>query len=100
MTVPNGAPDFITQYPEVFVNEVPRKLPPLRKINNRIRLKDPTKAINMAQYKISHKLLLKLKEWIAKEIEAGSLYRTEAPGTASIFVQEKKDGRIRPLVDL
>src|SRR5437588_13106247 len=54
----------------------------------------------MAEYKISNKLLLKLKEWIDKEIEAGSLYRTEAPGAASMFVQEKKDGRIRPLVDL
>src|SRR5437588_5645750 len=54
----------------------------------------------MAEYKISHKLFPKLKEWIDKEIKAGSLYRTEAPGTASIFIQEKKDGRIRPLVDL
>ena len=54
----------------------------------------------MAQYKISHKLILKLKEWIDKEIKAGFLYRTEDPGTASIFVQEKKDGRIRLLVDL
>src|SRR5437588_4602943 len=100
MTVPNDVPDFITRYPEVFVNEVLRKLPQLRKINHRIRLKDPTKAINMAQYKITHKLFPKLKEWIDKEIQAGSLYRTEAPGAASMFVQEKKDSRIRPLVDL
>src|SRR5437588_6844545 len=49
MTAPKDTPDFITQYPEVFVNEVPKKLPRLRKINHRIQLKDPTRAINMAQ---------------------------------------------------
>src|SRR5437660_1479886 len=56
--------------------------------------------MKMAQYKISHKLLPKLKESIDKQIEAGSPYRTEAPGEASMFVQEKKPSRIRPCVDL
>ena len=100
MAAPANAPNFITRHPQVFVNEVPQKLPPLRKINHRIRLKDPALSLNMPQYKIGHQLLPKLKEWIDKEVESGSLYRAEAPGAASMFVQPKSDGRIRPLVDL
>ena len=33
-------------------------------------------------------------------MNAGILHRTSVPGGASMFVEAKRDGRIRPLVDL
>jgi hypothetical protein len=91
--------DAISQFPTVFVGLIPDSLSPLRQINHRIRLKDPDLTINMPQYLIGHNLLPKLKAWINKQMRAGILYRTETPGAASMFVQPKSDGRIRPFVD-
>jgi len=47
--------------------------------------------------------MTKYKEWINKQMNAGILHRTSVPRGArgaSLFVEAKSDGRIRPLVDL
>ena len=40
------------------------------------------------------------KAWIDKQLRAGILQRSPVPGEASMFLEAKPDGRIRPLVDL
>jgi len=42
----------------------------------------------------------KYKAWIHKQMNPSILHRTSVPGGASMFVEAKSDGRIRPLVDL
>ena len=67
---------------------------------HRISLKDPTKLLKTPTFKAPHALMTKYKAWINKQMNAGILHRTSVPGGASMFVEAKSDGRIRPLVDL
>jgi len=69
-------------------------------IQHRIVLKEPTKLIKTPVFKCPDALLGRFKEWIYKQMAAGILKRERALGGASMFVQAKPDGRIRPLVDL
>jgi len=100
MAKPQEKPDFPSLFPEAFVKEIPEELPPLRPILHRIVLKDPTKLIKTPVVKYPDALLGRFKDWIDKQMAAGILKRERAPGGASMFIQAKLDGRIRPLVDL
>ena len=40
------------------------------------------------------------KPWINKQMHARILHKTRVPRGASMFVEDKSDGRIRPLLDL
>jgi len=100
MTGPQEVPDSLAMFPKVFVKEVPEELPPVRKIMDRISLIDPTKLVNTPTFKAPQALMTKYKTWINKQINAGILHRTSMPGGASMFVEAKGDGRMRPLRDL
>jgi len=100
MTKPQEVPDFLAMFPKVFVKEVPEEQPPVRKIKHRISLIEPTKLLKTPTFKAPQALMPKYKAWIKKQINAGLLHRTSVPGGASMFVEAKSDGRIRPLVDL
>jgi len=100
MTKPPEVPDFLVMFPKVFVKDVPEKLPPVRKIMDRISLIDPTKLLKTPTLKAPQALMTKYKAWINKQMKAGILHRTTVPGGASMFVEAKGDGRIRLLVDL
>jgi len=101
MTKPQEVPDFLTMFPKVFVKEVHEELPPVRKIMHRISLMiDPTKLLKTPTFKAPQALMFKYKAWINKQMNPGILQRTSVPGGASMFVEAKSDGRIRPLVDI
>jgi len=100
MTKPLEVPDFLAMFPKVFVKEVPEELPQARKIMHRISLKDPTKLLKTPTFKAPQALITKYKAAINKQMNAGILHRTRVPGGASMFVEAKSDGRIRPLVEL
>jgi len=99
MTKPQGKPDFPSLFPYVFMKEIPEEMPPLFPILHRIVLKDLTKLIKTPVFKCTDALLGQFKEWIDKQMAAGIVKRERAPGGASMFVQAKSVGRIRPLVD-
>jgi len=100
MTKPQEVPDFLSMFPKVFVKEVPEELPPALKIMHRISLIDPTKLLKTRTFKAPQASMSKYKAWINKQMNAGILYRTCVPGGASMFVEAKSNGRIRPLADL
>jgi len=100
MTKPQEVPDFLAMFPKVFVKEVPEKLRLVRKIMHRISLIDPTKLLKTPTFKAPQALMPKYKAWINKQMNACLLHRTSVPRGASMFVEAKGDGRIRPLVDL
>ena len=93
-------PDFPAMFPEVFVKELPEDMPPVSKILDRITLKDPTNLLKTPTFKAAQALMPKFKVWIDKQLRAGILQRSPVPGGASMFLEVKPDGRIRPLVDL
>jgi len=100
MTKPQEVPDFLAIFPKVFVKEVPEELPPAPKIMHRISRIDPTKLLKTPTFKAPQALMPKYKAWINKQMNAGILHRPSVPGGASMLVEAKSDGRIRPLVDL
>jgi len=100
MTKPQEVPDFLAMFPKVFVKEVPEELLPVRKIMHRRSLIDPTKLLKTPTFKAPLALIHKYKAWINRQMNAGILYRTSVRRGASMFVEAKGDGRIRPLVDL
>ena len=51
-------------------------------------------------FKASQTLIPKFKAWIDKQFRACILQWSPVPGPASIFLEAKSEGRIRPLVDL
>ena len=63
-------------------------------------MKDPTKLLREPTFKAPQALMPKFKAWIDKQLRAGILQRSPVPGGASMFLEAKPDGRIRPLVDL
>jgi len=99
MTKPPEAPDFLAMFPYVFVKEVPEELHPVRKIMYRISLLDATKLLKTLTFQAPQALMPKYKACIKKQMNTGILNRTSVPGEASMFVEAKPDGRIRPLVD-
>ena len=100
MTRAQEAPDFPAMFPEVFVKELPEDMPPVRKILHRITLKDPTKLLKTPIFKAPKALMPKFSAWIEEQLRVGILQRYPVPGGASMFLEAKPDGRIRPLVDL
>ena len=100
MTKPQEVPDFLAMFPKVFVKEVPAERPLVRRIMHRISLIETTKLLETPSFKAPQALMPKHKAWINKQMNARILHRTRVPGGASMFVEAKSDGRIRPLVDL
>ena len=100
MTKAKEVPDFPEMFPEVFIKELPEDMPPVRKILHRITLYELTKLLKTPTFKAPQALMPKFKAWIDKQLRAGILERSPVPGGASMFLEAKPDGRIRPLVDL
>ena len=100
MTRAQEVANFPARFPEVFVKELPEDMPPVRRILHRIPLENPTELLKTPTFKAPQALMLKFKEWIDKQLRAGILQRSPVPGGASMFLEAKPDGRIRPLVGL
>jgi len=99
MTKPQEVQDFLGMFPKVFVKEVPEELPPVRKIMHRISLMHPTKLVKTLTFKAPQVLITKYKAWINKQMNAGILHRTSVPEEASMFVEPRRHGSIRLLID-
>ena len=93
-------PDFLAMFSKVFVKEVPEELLTARQIMHRINLIDLVKLLKTPTCKALQAVMTKYKAWINKQINTGILHRTSVPGGASMFVEAKSDGKIRPSVDL
>jgi len=92
--------EVLEMFPEVFPDPILERLRALREYNHRIQLEDKENLKTQPTFRVSEKYELKLKEWLAQKEREGVIYRKEVPGAASLFIQGKTDGRIRPLADL
>ena len=99
MTRAQEIPDFPAMFPAVFVKELLADMSPVRKILNRITLKDPTKLLKTPTFKAPQALMPKFKAWIDKQLRAGILQGSPVPVGASRFLEAKPGGSIRPLID-
>ena len=81
----------MNQHPEVFPEVIPEGLPPLRKINHEIRLKQGTDLGTLPTYSIPERWAKDMSQWINEKIDQGIIKRKMVHRAAPIFAQEKKD---------
>jgi transposase InsO family protein len=78
---------------------IPLKLPPLREVNHRIPLIDPTMPIKHRYSKCPDALRPQLMEKIDRYITAGWWEEKNVPQASPLLCIPKKDGRLRTVVD-
>jgi hypothetical protein len=93
-------PDFKSEFPAVFPDQKPSKLPPLRAINHRIQLTDTKTDSNPKIYTVPDKLMHKYREAIEQWKAAGIIYPSEAHNPVNMFPKLKPNGEVRLLADL
>jgi len=92
---------IMDQHANGFPESIPGGLPPLRKINHRIRLKPSVEVRTLPTYSVPEQHMAALSEWIREKERQGVIRGQAVHGAAPMFVQYKKDGkRARPLVGL
>ena len=88
--------DPIKEFPDVFPNfeTMTLTLPPLRPgFDHQIRLKDPTKVINPATFRVPFKYLNQLSEKLQKDLNAGRIYPSSSSQAATLFCVPKPGGK-------
>src|SRR5436190_10312821 len=85
--------DPIKEFPDVFPENPPNTLPPLREnLNHRIHLKDPTKVLNPATFPIPPKYHEALRKKLDKDLESGRIYQSSSFQAANLFCVPKPGG--------
>jgi len=93
--------DVMGRHQELFSEPIPQGLPPLRKINHKIRQIPGKELTNLPTYSIPESWAKDMSLWSNEKVEQGMIERKAVPGAVPIFAQEKQDKiRMRPLVDL
>ena len=93
--------EILNQHADLFLESILEVLPPLRKINHRIRLKPGIDVRTLPTDSVPERHTAALSEWIRDKERPGVIRRQAVIGAAPMFVQYKKEGkRARPQVDL
>ena len=83
----------------LFKKAVADKLPPHRKYDHTIPLKDDFEPPYGPLYSLSRNELLALKEWIQENLSKGFIKASSSPSGAPILFIRKKDGTLRLCMD-
>ena len=85
--------DPIKEYPDVFPEKKPTKLPPLRKINHTIDLidKDKHRHMRLRCIRLSEAFLPQLRDKINAELETGRIYPVQDSAACSMLMIKKHD---------
>jgi len=81
------------QHADVVPESIPEGLPPLRKINLRIRLQPRVEVWTLPIYSVPERHTAALSEWIRENEKQGVIRRQAVYGAAPMFVPYKKDGK-------
>jgi hypothetical protein len=89
----------IEEYRDVFPDDLPKQLPPARKIQHRIELEMGSTPTSRGVYRMSPTELDELKKQLQDLTEHGFIRPSESPFGAPVLFVKKKDGSIRMCVD-
>ena len=85
--------EIMDQHSKVFPETIPEVLPPLRKINYKIRFKPGMEQKSLPTYSIPERYVSELNKLIRDKERKGMIRREHVQGAAPLFVQDKKDGK-------
>lgn len=88
---------ILEEFQEVL--EQPKKLPPPRAFDRRIRLNDESKVVNLAPYRYAHYHKNKIEKQVDELLESGLIRRSPSPFSSPVLLVKKKDGSWRFCTD-
>jgi hypothetical protein len=98
-TLPSEIPLEFAQYHWVFSDEQAQRLPKNQPWDHRIELIPGKEMGKTLIYWLTPPELQALKEYLEDGEKRGTLRRSKAPNACSFFFIDKKDGKLRPVVD-
>lgn len=95
----NASASAITDYRDVFPDELPPGLPPVRSVDHKIELVAGSTPPSRPMFRQSATELAELKEQLAGLTKSGFIQPSKSPYGAPILFVKKKDGTTRMCVD-
>jgi hypothetical protein len=95
-----SVPDrFIKDFAPVFEKAAFDTLPPKRKWDHAIELKEGRKPFTSKIYPLSHNEQHQLDEFLDEHLKSGRIQPSKSPLASAFFFVKKKDGSLRPVQD-
>ena len=88
---------LLEEYSDVFAT--PTSLPPARKIDHKIPLKDGTEAINVRPYRYAYFQKTEIESQVQDMLNAGLIRPSTSPFSSPVLLVKKKDGTWRFCTD-
>lgn len=97
--LPAGIQDLMERYKDVFPDEVPAGLPPIRGIEHQIDLVPGAPLPNRAAYRVNPEEAKELERQVQELMEKGYIRVSLSPCAVPVLLVPKKDGTWRMCVD-
>ena len=90
---------MLHKYSDVFPDNLPETLPPLRNINHTIDLVPGSKPCSKVPYQMSKVEQEEIKKHVEELVKSGYIVPSSSPFGASVLLVDKKDGTKRMCID-
>jgi len=91
--------DLVKEYPEVFPENLPSRLPPPRSVDHRIDLIPDAKPYARTPYRLSKFETEEMQKIVEELLGQGLIRPSTSPWAAPVLFAPKKDGKLRFCVD-
>lgn len=96
---PPGLQELLSQFSDVFPENLPDGLPSPRTVDHRINELPGSSPVNGPIYRLSQAELEALRNYLTTEIDSGRIQPSTSPYGSPILFVKKKDGSLRPCID-
>ncbi|XP_057730789.1 uncharacterized protein LOC130946125 [Arachis stenosperma] len=97
--VPPKIKEVLEENKDVMPPELPKQLPPRRKVDHKIELESGAKPPASTPYRMAPPELEELKKQLKDLLDAGFIRPSKAPYGAPVLFQKKHDGSLRLCID-
>ena len=100
--VPQSSPDvqsILNEFTDVFPDKIPKGMPPKRKYDFQIELKEDAQPQKKGLYRMSEKELTEVRKQLDELLENEFIRPSQSPWGAPILFVTKKDGKLRMCID-
>jgi hypothetical protein len=99
VTSPKCIKQILEKFPNVMPDELPKDLPPKRRVDHAIEVMPGVAPPAKAPYRMSHEELKKLKVQLEELLTKGYIKPSKSPYGAPVLFVHKKDGTLRMCVN-
>ena len=95
----NDASNIVSEFKDVFPEDLPNGLPPKRPVDHRIELDPGQQPPSRPTYRMSQPEMDELKKQLAELMDKGYIRESKSPYGAPVLFVKKKEGTLRMCVD-